>query len=53
MTRAFDTLIHYLPEDATNFFSEGMGQLDAVGYPQPVREVVEHYSLMWSTSTLH
>ena len=53
MIAAFDTLVNYLPEEAAQFFAEGMGQLDRVGYPAPVREVIEHYYLVWSTSTLH
>jgi len=51
---AYDLLIENLPNDAREFFREGMKQMDLVGYPQNVREVVEKYDQMWgSDSTLH
>jgi hypothetical protein len=36
-----------LPEDATRFFSEGMGQMDALDYPPHVRAVMEKYHREW------
>ncbi len=52
--QAYEMLIKNLPQDARQFFREGMQQMDAVGYPQEVREVVERYDRMWGTdSTLH
>ena len=53
MTAAFDRLVKYLPDDAPAFFTQGMGQLDIIGYPAPVRDIMERYYLMWNTSTLH
>jgi hypothetical protein len=53
MTAAFDRLAAFLPDDAPAFFTQGMGQLDSVGYPAPVRDIMERYYLMWNTSTLH
>lgn len=51
---AYASLIKNLPQDARQFFREGMQQMDIVGYPQEVREVVEKYDRMWgSDSTLH
>jgi hypothetical protein len=51
---AYDILVENLPQDAREFFREGMKQMDIVGYPQNVREVVEKYDRMWgSDSTLH
>lgn len=47
MTEAFDRLCDQLPEDAPGFFREGMGQMDALGYPQPVRDVMERYYALW------
>jgi hypothetical protein len=51
---AYVSLIKNLPQDAREFFREGMQQMDIVGYPQEVREVVEKYDRMWGAdSTLH
>lgn len=51
---AYASLIENLPQDARQFFREGMQQMDIVGYPQEVREVVEKYDRMWGAdSTLH
>ncbi len=43
MDRTFQFLIHNLPDDLKQFFSEGMGQMTALNYPQPVRDVMEKY----------
>ena len=52
--QAYATLVKNLPHDARQFFREGMQQMDVIGYPQQVREVVEKYDRMWgSDSTLH
>jgi hypothetical protein len=54
MDEAFAVLVENLPQDARAFFREGMQQMDAVGYPREVREVVEKYDRMWgSGDTLH
>lgn len=54
MHQAFDALIHHLPEDAPQFFREGMEQMQAVPYPSHVREVMERYYNDWCTKrTLH
>ena len=54
MEHAFQTLVEQLPEDAPNFFREGMEQMDALGYPEQVRAVMERYYQLWcATSTLH
>lgn len=53
ITAAFDRLVKYLPDDAPAFFTQGMGQLDSQDYPDPVRDIMERYYLMWNTSTLH
>ncbi len=51
---AYDALVKNLSQDARQFFHEGMQQMDIIGYPQEVREVVERYDKMWgSESTLH
>jgi hypothetical protein len=52
--QAYDTLVKNLPQDARQFFKEGMQQMDIVGYPEEVRQVVERYNKMWgSESRLH
>ncbi len=43
MEKAFEVLIEKLPEDAPQFFSEGMQQMEALDYPAQVRAVVERY----------
>ncbi len=54
MDEAFSVLVKNLPQDARDFFREGMQQMDLVGYPEEVREVVERYDRMWGAdSTLH
>ncbi|UCB55485.1 MAG: hypothetical protein JSW45_02850 [Thiotrichales bacterium] len=54
MDEAFGALVENLPQDARAFFREGMQQMDIVGYPEEVREVVEKYDRMWgSGDTLH
>ena len=54
MDQAFAVLAENLPQDARAFFREGMQQMDIVGYPEEVREVVERYDRMWgSADTLH
>jgi hypothetical protein len=54
MDDAFAVLVENLPQDARAFFREGMQQMDIVGYPEEVREVVEKYDRMWgSGDTLH
>lgn len=52
--QAYDALVKNLPQDAREFFKEGMHQMDIVGYPDEVRAVVERYNKMWgSESVLH
>jgi hypothetical protein len=52
--QAYDALIKNLPQDARQFFKEGLQQMDIIGYPDEVREVVERYNNMWGTeSSLH
>ncbi len=52
--QAYDSLVKNLPQDARQFFKEGMQQMDIIGYPDEVRKVVERYNNMWgSESSLH
>jgi hypothetical protein len=54
MEEAFTLLIRHLPEDAAQFFTAGMQQMDALNYPAHVRQVMEKYHRQWTiTRTLH
>ena len=53
MEQAFEQLLHRLPEDAPGFFEEGMQQMDAIGYPEHVRRVMEKYYQLTNNPTLH
>jgi hypothetical protein len=48
MVAAFDDLVAEFPEDAPQFFAQGMEQMDRLNYPGQVREVMEKYYLAWS-----
>ena len=51
---AYDNLVRHLPEEAAQFFRQGMEQMVALNYPLPVRRVVEKYYNLWSVErTLH
>ncbi|NOQ69550.1 MAG: hypothetical protein GQ573_05535 [Gammaproteobacteria bacterium] len=50
--QAYETLVRNLPQDAREFFIEGMQQMDILGYPDEVREVVERYNKMWGSESL-
>ncbi|MEW8137112.1 MAG: hypothetical protein AB2761_08585 [Candidatus Thiodiazotropha endolucinida] len=51
---AYQTLCRLLPDQAPDFFREGMEQMDALNYPQQVREAVEKYYNLWGQPrTLH
>jgi hypothetical protein len=47
MEQAFDALAEHLPEDAPEFFREGMEQMDALEYPPAVRGVMESWFQRW------
>ncbi|MGA7802416.1 MAG: hypothetical protein WCC36_16585 [Gammaproteobacteria bacterium] len=54
MTQAFDALVKNIPEDAPEFFDQGMKQIETVGYPSAVRGVMERYRHQWSgRSAIH
>ena len=51
---AYKDIVTMLPEDASRFFREGMEQMDAIGYPTHVREIVETWFQRYSNKpTLH
>lgn len=47
MVEAFQDVCEHLPEDAPAFFREGMGQMEALNYPQPVRDLMGRYYNLW------
>lgn len=52
--QAYDSLVKNLPQDARQFFKDGMQQMNAIAYPDEVREVVERYYKRWGAeSSLH
>ena len=54
MEPALAAVVEHLPDDAARFFEEGMEQMDKIGYPERVREVMSRYhSLINGTRTLH
>ena len=53
MESVFEQILLRLPEDAPNFFREGMEQMDIIDYPVHVREVMEKYYQMTNNPTLH
>ena len=50
--QSYDALIKNLPQDARQFFKEGLQQMDIVGYPDEVREVVERYNKSWGAESI-
>ena len=53
MQKIFDDLARNLPEDAPQFFEEGMQQMDALNYPAHVKQVMNQYFTTWANHTLH
>jgi hypothetical protein len=54
METAYESLIRQLPEEAADFFRQGMQQMDTLNYPDTVRQVVQRYFNIWSVDrTLH
>lgn len=53
MEATFQQLMYRLPEDAPGFFAEGMEQMDIVGYPDHVRDMMQKYYELSHNPTLH
>lgn len=54
MEKAFSAITEYLPEDAPDFFRQGMEQVELQNYPNPVRSIIEYYYQTWPAKrTLH
>ena len=43
MHQVFQQLVNAFPQDAANFFSEGMHQMDKFDHPKDVRQVLQEY----------
>jgi len=53
MEAVFEQLLYRLPEDAGEFFREGIEQMDRIGYPEHVRNVMQKYYELTNKPTLH
>lgn len=53
MKAAFDELLVYLPQEAGSFFDEAMREMDALNYPQHVREFISFYQSQKPVINLH
>lgn len=53
MEQVFDDVVRYLPDDAPQFFREGMQQMEALDYPLDVRAVMHRYYTAWSQHRVH
>jgi hypothetical protein len=47
MEQAFKEFVETLPEEAPQFFTEGMAQMDLLNYPPHVRTVMDKYYQQW------
>lgn len=47
MEQAFDRLVRHLPQDASQFFHQGMQQIQLGDYPESVRTVMGRYFQHW------
>ena len=43
MQHSFDLLTHAIPKEAASFFTQGIQEMEKSSYPQPVRDVMQHY----------
>lgn len=53
MEQVFEELAYFLPEDAPQFFAEGMQQMDELNYPPHVRAVMARYFDRFTRRTMH
>lgn len=53
MEPVFDQLVNNIPDAAALFFEEGMQQINALDYPQHVREVMNRYYQAYCERVLH
>ena len=53
MRSAFDELLFHFPHEASQFFANGMKEMDAVSYPLHVRNLMEFYHSQKPMVSLH
>lgn len=53
MNSVYGQLVVRLPDDAANFFAEGMKQMELIDYPEHVKYVVQQFYLLTNKPTLH
>jgi len=53
MRAACDEFVQALPDEAPGFFREGMNEMERLGYPQHVREVMQEYFDQWTRKTMN
>lgn len=53
MEEVFEELVSNLPDDAREFFAEGMQQMDSLNYPIHVRAVMVKYFDRWTRARMH
>ncbi len=53
MRPAFDDLVRYLPHEASDFFKEGLLEVDDKGYPNNVKEMLDNYAGQLTKVRLH
>ena len=52
--QAYTDLVKNIPDDAQQFLSEGMKQIDLFDYPYHVRVIMQQYNELWGEeSALH
>lgn len=53
MEQVFEELVCNLPDDAREFFAEGMQQMESLNYPIHVRAVMVKYFDRWTRARMH
>ncbi len=53
MRQAFDKFISVFPQDTSQFFAQGMQEMERLGYPQHVRAVMQEYHDHWTKQAMH
>ncbi|MES9903283.1 MAG: hypothetical protein ABW168_11500 [Sedimenticola sp.] len=52
MVEAFNSIAEYLPDEAPEFFHEGMGQVEIQNYPKQVQDVIRRFCDDWPTNRI-
>ena len=53
MKSVFEQLLLRLPDDAANFFADGMKQMELIDYPDHVKQVIQQFFTLTNKPTLH